>query len=73
MFRGNWGDLIIPLSATEFLVVYSNPNGPNNAPITSPYPLADTIVATDPSVGLWAGADVQLSAIHSEEEAYSGL
>ena len=63
------GDVVIPLSARNFLIISSNDGGMSLAV----RPFAKTVLATDPSVATPVSAQEQTKVIQAEASAYAGL
>jgi hypothetical protein len=61
-------DVIIPLSASHFLVVYALDAGGTREDL-----LANTVVATDPTVATPISSDEQIKTIHAEGLLYGAL
>ena len=70
MFHGGtrFGSTVIPLSARNFLYIYSSSQGEYNPE----QPLANTILATDISVATPMSAAEQIKIIQAEKDAYAG-
>ena len=59
-------DVVVPLSATHFLVIDANGDFDERS-------LANTVMATDPSVATPTSTEVQLQTIQAEKDAYNNL